>query len=188
MTKHKVKQSKSKVNNSGQDATTTFNQDVADKAFNDMKGSLSSIGLPISNVQKLEDLWLFESEVKRGRSAIKLLTMFDPRQENVVVYALLPHLIPPDKRLILCEPLNLINGLGDINKFSLNMENGQVGVCNGQFLVKNTFNKVHFQRILKRLIGSAQLYFPLIWNQVICDQSPTEIASSLLREIKSTIK
>jgi len=156
--------------------------------FKDMKDCLTSVGLPVSKEHTEGDFTFFLSEVDCGDYSMHLMALFDPDEEMVTLSVMLSHAVPPAKMTVVCELVNLINGMVDISHFAMHPDTGLIILRNGLFIVDNSSDKTQFQRLLKRLVSDGRLFFPLISDQVFTDLSPKEAVARFLEINKDIVK
>ncbi|MEA3280782.1 MAG: hypothetical protein U9Q38_09325, partial [Thermodesulfobacteriota bacterium] len=77
--------------------------------FEDIMDDFLFMGLPVTKSEQIDEFKTFSSEIKRGEVSFRILVIFDPNEETVVVSIALSHAIPPEKRETVIELINLIN-------------------------------------------------------------------------------
>ena len=114
------------------------------QVFDDIIDDFLSMGLPVNKSEQVDEFKTFSSEIKRGEVSFRILVIFDPDEETVVVSIALSHAVRPEKRKAVIELINLINCYLDTGHFTVCPETGIVMIKDGIFVVDDSL--IQFQK------------------------------------------
>ena len=153
------------------------------KVYDDLKNCFKLLGLPIEKEVTEDDFRCFTSGVKlRDIYSMHILVIYDPYQNTVVIGASLSHTIPPGKRKIVSELINLINMMVYVNTFAIDPHTGVVALRSNLIVTDNTLNTDQFHMLLKGLIGDGHRFYWLIYKQAYSKLKPQKLLTKFLKD------
>ena len=153
------------------------------KVYDELKNRFKLLGLPIEKEVAEDNVWCFTSGIKlRDIYSMPILVTFDLYENTVVIGASLSHAIPPGKRRIVSELINLINMRIKFNTFEISPETGVIELHSNYFVTANPLNTDHFKMLLIKLIGNAHKFHWLIYEQAYSKLKPQKLLTKFLKD------
>lgn len=150
--------------------------------FNDLKNCFKILSLPVEEEVVEGQFQHFGSNIKLNGCSMLIRTIYDPDEKTVILGITFSHVVPPEKIGIVCELINHINILLDMNHFAIDFHKGVVAIRNGLFVTDETLNIDQFHMFLKKLVGDARTYFNVIADQVFSDLKPQDLLTKFLKD------
>lgn len=159
---------------------TKENQKQDLKVYDDLKNCFRILGLPIEKEVTEGQFQHFNSEIRRGEYSMGIRTLYDPKNQTVIIGITFSQAVQPEKRGEVFELINRINQILDMNHFFMIPETGMIALRNGLFVTDNTLNTDQFHMFFKKLIGDGHTFYPAICEQVFSDLKPADLLAKFL--------
>lgn len=152
--------------------------------FTKLKDYYKSVGLPKRSEHLVDNVLMFDTELKQGKYSLYIRTLYNIVTKEVSLGVLPSYLIPPEKISIVEKLLKLIDDMLVKNQLSVTLADNKLLLQKQKYAAKDTFEIEQFNLLLKDLVRHARNLFFMIWAQMFSSLPPKQFLRQYFKQKK----